>query len=371
MAAVLSAAFIILFPMCAYFLCRRIKALDALGTVVVCYAAGILIGNSPIELDAKTVKLLGEGSIPFAIVLLLYSTNVLGWLKLAKSTMFSFFLLVVSVIIFSTVGSLFIKPITEDYWKLGGMMAGVYTGGTPNMSAIGLSLGVKEESFVLLNAADVVLGAVYLLVMLSFGPKLLSKFLRPYKRSEVTSSVVAEEKARPARFAHYLISFLVTLIIVGISLGVSHLITGKEDVAIIMLSLTTLALIMSFSRKVREWPGTNKLGDYLLLIFCTSIGSMAKLENLVGASGPILLYCTFIMLGAILFHLILCKIFRIDRDTSIITSVSGIFGPAFIPAMVRALKNPDVMVSGMTTGLIGYAIGNYLGLTLAYFIRSL
>ena len=69
---IISALFILFFPLCAYFLCKRIKALDALGPVVVCYAAGILIGNSPLELDQPTVKLLGEGSIPFAIVLLLY-----------------------------------------------------------------------------------------------------------------------------------------------------------------------------------------------------------------------------------------------------------------------------------------------------------
>jgi uncharacterized membrane protein len=34
-----------------------------------------------------------------------------------------------------------------------------------------------------------------------------------------------------------------------------------------------------------------------------------------------------------------------------------------------AIRNKDVIMTGITNGLMGYAIGNYLGVTLAYLLK--
>ena len=52
----------------------------------------------------------------------------------------------------------------------------------------------------------------------------------------------------------------------------------------------------------------------------------------------------------------------------IATSAAGIFGPAFAGPVASALKNPAMLITGLTTGLVGYAVGNYLGLALAYLL---
>jgi len=36
-----------------------------------------------------------------------------------------------------------------------------------------------------------------------------------------------------------------------------------------------------------------------------------------------------------------------------------------------ALKNKEIIVSGLTVGIIGYAIGNYIGVLLAFFLKGL
>ena len=35
--------------------------------------------------------------------------------------------------------------------------------------------------------------------------------------------------------------------------------------------------------------------------------------------------------------------------------------PPFVPVIAAALKNKEIVVSGLIIGIIGYAIGNYLG----------
>ncbi len=65
-------------------------------------------------------------------------------------------------------------------------------------------------------------------------------------------------------------------------------------------------------------------------------------------------------------HFLLSWIFKVDADTTLITSVAGIFGPAFIGPIASVLKNKDIVVSGLTTGLVGYAIANYLGFAMSH-----
>ncbi|MEZ4685529.1 MAG: DUF819 family protein [Bacteroidia bacterium] len=66
-----------------------------------------------------------------------------------------------------------------------------------------------------------------------------------------------------------------------------------------------------------------------------------------------------------MLHLLWAKLFRIDADTFIITSVAAICSPLFVPPVARALGNKAIITSGMTTGVLGFAVGNWLGLAVA------
>jgi uncharacterized membrane protein len=75
------------------------------------------------------------------------------------------------------------------------------------------------------------------------------------------------------------------------------------------------------------------------------------------------------MFGAIILHFLLATIFRIDRDTVIITSTAAIYGPAFIGPVANAIKNKEMIVPGITMGLLGYAIGNYIGIGIGMLLK--
>jgi uncharacterized membrane protein len=44
--------------------------------------------------------------------------------------------------------------------------------------------------------------------------------------------------------------------------------------------------------------------------------------------------------------------------------------PAFVPMVARSLRNPAILMSGMATGILGFAIGNYLGISLALLLAG-
>ena len=354
---------------------QRTKVISILSPVVTSYIIGIIFANIPgITPDGQVAKFATEASVPLAIPLLLFGTDFLKWFRLAKTTVISFVLICVSVCFMSFIVSMGFKDSLENFWQIGGMLVGVYTGGTPNMTAIGLSLGVADEIFILMNGADLILGAGYLLFILTVGCRVMAWFLPPFKstNSEVDINVMNnwDRLSNSNRAFNSLILILMSGVILGVSLGLSHLVYAQEHAAFIILVITTLGIVASFNKKIRAFKGSYEVGQYLLLVFCTGIGSMANIQELINGSWSYVAFFALVMFGSIFLHVLLCKLFKIDRDTAIITSMAGIFGPPFVGPVAEVLKNREIVVSGLTSGLVGYAVGNYLGIAMAYFLKT-
>ena len=98
---------------------------------------------------------------------------------------------------------------------------------------------------------------------------------------------------------------------------------------------------------------------------------MADLKNIfsVGFIG-LLGYVMYAYFGSLLLHLLLSKIFRVNADDYLITTTAFIYSPPFVPVIAAALKNKDVIVTGITVGVIGWIIGNYLGVALGYLLKG-
>jgi len=365
------------FPILVMEVVKRNKLAGMVGPVILCYALGLIVGNLPNSpVNIKLSQDVAEGCVPLAISLMLLSTRFMAWLKYAKQTAKSFALAVVAVLVSSFAVSAYFhlqEMGVQDVWKLSGMMVGVYTGGTPNLAAIGTALGISNEVFIVLNACDLMLSALYLILLLSIAQKVALKFLpsfvpkQKHDRDETFHYQRVERMATKRTLARsWTLAFLLSALILGVSISFSILIDGKITAPSVILAVTTLSIGASFIKKVRFLPRTYEFGEYFLLVFCLGIGSISNYTEMLQASPNVLLYVTCVFTGTLSIHFLLSWIFRIDADTTLITSVAGIFGPAFIGPVASVLKNKDIVVSGLTTGLVGYAIANYLGLGMAH-----
>lgn len=348
---------------------KHVTMIRALGPVILCYAVGIFAGLLfKDSLNLKTSETLTEVAVPLAIPLMLFSLDLKAWLRLAPRTVLSFLFSLLSISFCAIVCALPFKGLSE-LWKMAGMLVGVYTGGTPNMSAIGLSLDVSKETFVVLNTSDILLGSVYLLFLLSFGKRLFSRFLPKFVRAESTvDEATLEARHNPKEMV---IALGLGALIIGTSASISTIFFGKLELPIVLLGLTALGMLASLSSWVRGLRGSFMLGEYFLYLFCLAIGSMTDLEKLLQVDPQILLYCALTFATAIIVHFTLNKFFKIDADTAVITNVSAIYGPPFVPPVAKSLGNPEVIISGLTCGLVGYGVGNYLGLAVAYTVRAI
>lgn len=364
------------FPIIVIEIVKRNKLAGMVGPVILCYGVGLVVGNLPDSpVNTQLSQTVAEAMVPLAISLMLLSTRFMAWLKYAKQTAKSFALAVIAVLVSSFAVSAYFhlqEMGVDDVWKLSGMMVGVYTGGTPNLAAIGTALGISNEVFIVLNACDLMLSALYLILLLSVAQKMTLKFLpsfvpkEKHDRDETFHYQRVERMASTKTLARaWSLAFLLSTGILGASIGFSILIDGKITAPSIILAVTTLSIAASFVKKIRFLPRTYEFGEYFLLVFCMGIGSISNYTEMLQASPNVLLYVTCVFVGTLAIHFLLSWMFRIDADTTLITSVAGIFGPAFIGPVASVLKNKDIVVSGLTTGLVGYAIANYLGLGMA------
>ncbi|MBN1635107.1 MAG: DUF819 family protein [Deltaproteobacteria bacterium] len=382
--------FYIVAPAFIIYLCHKYSFLDKLGAALICYGVGMLIGNIGVlpQNPQAVQETFMIASIPLALPLLLFSLDLKKWSRLAGKTFLSFLFVITSVLVASFIAHMIYRSNLEGSWQVAGMLIGVYTGGSANLNAIGLALKVDEHVLVLTNTADMLMCTPYFLFMLSYGQRFFQKFMpafcaAPAERSSKEAIDAACRDAEIEDINNYvgiwrrpiLIPLLgatvVSLVIFAISAGAYTLVPKEYNMAALMLTITTLGILASFIRRIREIKMSFQLGQYIIMLFCIVVGSMADLRMVVHAAPAIMIFTFIVVYGSLTIHAILAIIFRIDADTFIITSIAGLFSPPFVPVVASALKNREVILSGLTTGIVGYVIGNYLGIFFAYFCKNL
>ncbi len=369
---------IFLIPYILIVLQRKFKIVRILSPILLAYAIGILWGSiNIIPLDTQLTMTISEICVPLAIPLILFSADFKKFLHSAKDTVKSFIFVIIAAFCSAMLTAIFLGNRVVEASKISGMLVGCYTGGTPNLMAIGMGLSVNEETLILVNTSDMIIGGLFFLVIITILKPILLKFLKPYKQNNKIeeieekiyfSDLEKKEKSKVVKDTSILL--LVCFGIVGISVAIAMLITGKMDVAIIMLLVTTAGIGGSFIKKIKNVKYTYETGQYIILVFSLALGTNVNIQEMIQSSPQILGFVAMTMFGAILIHLIFAKIFNIDADTVIITMTAGIYGPAFVGPVADSIKNKEVIVAGLACGLVGYAVGNYLGY-LVYYLSTM
>ena len=374
-----------LIPSGVLWLCRKYAFLKKIGPVMLLYGLGIIIGNiglMPEQMPAVQ-ELLSNAMVPLAIPLMLFGCTFN--MKGARSQILALVTGMISVATAVVIGYFIFGHDLPEGAKIGGMLTGVYTGGTINLAALKTMLGVDDGTYILINSYDILVSFLYLSFLLAIGLRLFRKFL-PNSLGEFTSKDEAairnemdKEDRKPVKgfFTRIGLAYTskllgLTLVIVGISAGVALLLPSGMFMTIFILMLTTLGIASSFIKKIHNMKYSYDIGMYFIYIFCIVVASMADLSKLNLAAGMELLgYLLVAVFGSLLLQVIFAKIFRIDSDMMVIASVTFINSPPFVPMMAAAMRNKDVLIPGLTIGVIGYAAGNYLGFLMSQLLGLL
>ena len=370
--------FFLLCPACVLWLCRRFPLLDKIGPVLILYIMGIIFGNlfHPSGM-ADVQDVLSSATVPLAIPLMLFSCTFQR--SKTRSQLIALLLGLAAVTISVIVGYFLFGRNMEDGAKIGGMLTGVYTGGTINLASLKVMLGVSEETFILLNSFDMAVSFLYLTFLLSVGIRMFRRWLPAQKSDDDLEEIKEQEKEQPfkglftrqgLRDAGFLLA--VDALIIGISAGLGLLAGDGAFMTVLILSLTTLGIAASFWRPIKKRKYGYEIGMYCIYVFSVVVASMADLRSLsISGSLNMLGYLTFVIFFSLLLEVLAAKPFKVDADTMTVSSVAYICSPPFVPMMAAAMKNKSVLAGGLSVGVVGYAVGNYLGFLIARLLETL
>ena len=399
-------------PCLMILLTRKVKFFKIVGAVALCYVLGFAFSLSGLNYDKSLVETVASVLVCIAIPLVLFGFEMKSLKRLAKKTAVSFGLVCVSAVVVATAAFLITKNFLPDAAGLTAMSIGLYIGGTPNLLAIGSAmLGTGHEAIVLANTADLFVGGLYFLFLLTAAKPVYSFVLDGKKRkkqkasdenttenkvsvetatenSDVSSDGSARQDSngeispddkrllsvaneydfsvveRNKKSIWRLVGVVALAVACfGVGVGLELLVNGSLAGSLfILVTVSVLGIAFSFVKPVRETKGSYQVGQYLILSFSLALSMSMDMSKLVSELLPVLLLFACLQIGGILLHMILCKIFKIDSDTALITSTAGVYGPPFITPVANAAKRNDLIAPGIICATLGLAIGNFIGI---------
>lgn len=330
---------------------------------------------------------IGNICIPLAIPLMLISCSLSHWSTGKALKCFLGGLLAIVIVI--VVGFYLFRGQYEvrEFAQVSAVAVGIYTGGIPNMGAIAHGVGMDQETYLYVTSYDLIVTGLYLVFVIFFGKPVFRKLLpsptqeqpRLAQKTTPQPHTTTETDKSSAEIA---IPLLLTLAIAAISYLGSTLLPDSLSTPILILILTTLSIAASFLPVVRKinrradqenrQTKSFTMGLYFVYLFCFTIANACDLRQMdLAGSLNILWYILFVIFGSLLLQILFARLLKLDGDSTLVTSVALINSPPFVPMVAALLGNKDLIILGITIGLLGYMIGNYMGLGIFYLLINI
>ncbi|MBO5719172.1 MAG: DUF819 family protein [Bacteroidales bacterium] len=371
----------VLAPTGVLWLCRHVKFCGKVGPILLLYIIGFIIGNLPF-INEGTMPLkdtITSVMIPLAIPMLLFACSF--DFSILKGSAKVLILGLIAAII-AVVSGYFIFGIhIHEGDKVAALLMGCETGGTINMASLQQMLGVSNETYVLLNTYDMIVCFIYLIFLMSFGIK-FSRKIMPFDKSkiDITTSIKVEDESTHNPYSDFFSKKWMNqlwkiMIAVVVCVVLAFLLTKAFPkgwfMPVFILGITTFAIIASFFKPIKKLDKSYDTGMYLIYIFSITVASMADLRNIhLAEELNVLGFLFFIIFGSLFLLWILGAIFKVDADLTVVASVALVNSPPFVPMIVSAQKNKSMLIPGITIGLVGFAVGNYLGFMIAQLLAN-
>jgi uncharacterized membrane protein len=137
-----------------------------------------------------------------------------------------------------------------------------------------------------------------------------------------------------------------------------------------VLWLTTFALIAGHFTPLGRVNGAFQLGNLALVLFFVIIGIFSRISEIL-AVGIAVFWFTLVVVGVHgVFVFGVGRLLRIDVASLAVASQAAVGGPSSALAVAVAREWRSLVLPGVIVGLLGYAVGNYLGFAVGAIVRS-
>ena len=363
----------------AFWLDYRFPALGKVGASMMAIIFGAMLSNTGlVPVDSVVYDVVLGPVTSVSIAWLLLSVDLRDLAKAGPRITGAFVVAVTGTVLGACVATVIYQShFGDDTWRIAGALTGTCSGGSVNFVSVGREVGLTGALFAGLNAADAVVTGLWLGATLIL-PIWLARFYAPVEAPTATddeSSTGAPANERHRNHPYFAREGLSAVGIAGLFATGLILVLVSEWLGTVVpqvpsiLWLTTLALILGHSPLYRDAPGAMQLGSVGLHFFFVLIGILSRVSE-IAAVGFEVFYFTLIVVGVHgVFVLGIGRLLRLDIGSVLVASQAAVGGPTSALAVAISREWKHLVLPGVVVGLLGYAVGTYLGLGVAYLLR--
>ena len=360
------------------------KFFKHIGSVLLVIIFAAILANINVIPSSHNAPALYDGIFQYAAPLGLFFLLLqvkLKDLKLAGLPMITMFLIGSAATIAGVViGYYILSPQHHDVnhaYAVAGMYTGTYIGGSANLNAVALEYGVNKEGtlFAAINAADNIITTIWMMLTLIL-PSIFQRYIPRKRKIAPQFEKLSDEELR-SQLLQPVTSMRLNDIALLLALGVGTMFISMQAASYIkglpsILVLTTLALLFAQLPFVQKLQGSKIIGFLLIMLFLAVVGAYCDINALLKsgtAAGTLLLWVTLIVFihGILIF--LIGGILRQDWDIISIASNANIGGATSAPVCANSIGRPDLQLPGLLAGSVGNAIGTYLGIIVAEWLK--
>lgn len=336
------------------------------GVLLVIFVPASLSALGIIPRSAELYSLVANYFVPLSIPLLLFGANLREVLRQARPLFFAFVLAVLVTLSAASIGifGLGLSPLAKEWAAIS--TAG-FVGGSANIIAVADAFERTSSAEMAIVASSVFLVALPFLAVLlsipSIGPiwRLIAKHdagplpeaSEPHSSRTETITVLSLSTA---------ISLSAAIVALG---NAAVLATGVSPLRYIVITILSLMVATFLPSSRSALAGHFHLGQILIYTFFATLGAQINLTLLNGLGFEIAGYVAFVVSTHLVAMALLGRVFKISGPVLLIASNACILGPATAGAMAAARGWHGLIAPGILCGVLGYAIANFLGISLA------
>jgi uncharacterized membrane protein len=344
--------------------------------------AALASNTGLIPTDAPLYGGLVGFAVPFAVSLVLMKVSLADVRSAGLAMTVAFVVASLGTVVGVVVASLALEPwlasiLGDASWKIAGPYTGTYIGGSLNFFALwsGLEIG-NPDLFAAANAVD------NLSIFLLFGIWVLAAGLwrsRFPVADRWRLRPGAEPAAEPSTDAppRLVVSHVVTLVFAAVAvMALSEWVKTRLVDPVLpgvpaILLVTTFALLLGQLPAIRRLEGAWEIGNLAFYVFFAAVGAMIHVLNAIRLAPVLFAYVAIIVAGHMVVVYGVGRLLRLDLGVLTIASAAAKTGPPMVIPLAEQLGWKHLALPGVLMGLLGYAVGNYVGFAVAYLVRAL
>jgi uncharacterized membrane protein len=357
-------------------LSSRFKIAAKVSPILIILALSATLANTGVITTERTFyEPLSDYAVSFAVCLILFNVRFADLKKAGMPMLIAFAIASFCSVVGCIVGAFALLAKFNDVlagqgWKIAGPYIGTYIGGSLNFFALWKALEIDSPNlFAAANAVDnltlVPIFAFWMLV-----PKFLEKFYPAMKASQSAELLNSEKSQTPMLVKDIAALAFCALFIMFLSKYTkSHLSFGWFKSIPTILLLTTFALIAGRLKFIQNLKGAHELGNFAFYLFFAAVGALMDIEKAVRLAPVLFIFVAIAIVVQISLALLLGKIFGINLRVLAVAELAAKAGPSTVIAYTNARNYSELALPGVAVGLLGYAVGNYIGFAGAYLFK--